>query len=116
MITPHPTPVRNYTIGFVLSVLTTLLAFGATVYFPAIAPLAVVTLAVLQLGIQIRFFLHLSEEHSSTSMLVFTATVIGILILGTLWIMFNLSRLHIHPPTTTDLYEHGIVAPQHELK
>jgi hypothetical protein len=46
---------------------------------------------------------------------MFALTIIGILVGGTLWIMSNLAHLHMPLPTTTDLYDHGVVAPQNEL-
>jgi hypothetical protein len=45
-----------------------------------------------------------------------TSIIILILLGGTLWIMQNLARLHMHEETPADLYQGGIVAPQNELK
>jgi hypothetical protein len=44
--------------------------------------------------------------------------VVGIVAGGTLWIMHNLARLHHHHDEMPldELYEHGVVAPQNELR
>lgn len=121
---PHTSPntrgsIASYTLGFLLSVLLT---FGSFLVAPSLGPFAlfaIVSAALVQLFLQLVFFLHLGHEQGpqwNLGILVFTAIIIGILMGGTLWIMTNLARLHLEPPTETDLYVNGIVAPANELK
>lgn len=108
----------TYVAGFVFSLLTTLVAFWGAIHLGAAALPEIIAAALLQLLIQMKFFLHLGNESERPWLTVggFSLVVIGIVLGGTLWIMHNLMRLHMHAPSTGDLYEHGIVAPQYELK
>lgn len=87
---------RSYIIGFVLSVALTLAAYFLVVehVFTGWAlDGVIVALSVVQVFVQLIFFLHLMEEAKPrNNMLVFwfMVLVIAILVLGTLWIMSNL--------------------------
>lgn len=111
--------IRSYALGFTLSLLLTLVSF---ILVPSVGTVALPLLilsALLQLFVQLTFFLHLGRggtTGSYTVLLWFSAVIIGIVVIGTLWIMTNLERLHPQSPTTRDLYEHGMVAPQNELR
>lgn len=108
----------SYLVGFGLSVALTLIAFLVAPTLGTFAIPSIIGLALLQLLVQLVFFLHLGQERENRSSLnVFALTVIIILILvgGTLWIMHDLARLHQHPDAPTDFYEDGIVSPAHEL-
>lgn len=87
----------TYVIGFISSVVLTLIAFYL-VYVEAasVSVLAgtVVALALVQFVLQVIFFLHLSPRSKARwnfLALSFTTVVILILVLGTLWIMTNLN-------------------------
>lgn len=106
-----------YAIGYGISILLTLSSFFLAPEFGAYALPAIVLAAVVQLFVQLVFFLHLGRRRDATLvLLVFTAVIIGILVIGTLWIMSNLARLHRHEITPADLYQGGVVAPQNELR
>ncbi len=87
----------TYTAGFVLSVVLTLIAYSSVtqgVFAGHGLILAVVALAVAQLIVQLVFFLHLGSEKNSRwngVTLGFAVLVIGIVVIGTLWIMDNLN-------------------------
>ncbi len=95
---------RTYTIGFVLSLVLTLAApgliwlHGAMHHaFPTHAMLVglFVVLALLQLFVQLVFFLHLGREASPKWNLLafsFAAVVVVIVVGGTLWIMHDLDH------------------------
>ncbi|MDB5195456.1 MAG: cytochrome o ubiquinol oxidase subunit [Parcubacteria group bacterium] len=109
----------SYAVGFVFSILLTLGSFEVAPLLGTFAPFAIVVGALLQLFVQLVFFLHLGRERGpkwNLGIFMFTLVIIGILIGGTLWIMSNLAHLHMHSPTTDDLYRNGIVAPANELK
>lgn len=81
--------------GFLLSLALTALAFGAVMggLLPRGAMLAAITvLAVAQLIVQLVFFLHLGPargQRSNTTIFLLTAMLIGIVVSGSLWVMYN---------------------------
>ncbi len=109
----------SYFVGFFFSILLTLFAFWIAPQFGAAAAPAIVAAAVLQLFVQLFFFLHVGREQKpqwNAGLLALTLVILCILIIGTLWIMDNLQRLHTHTAAPGDLYVGGIVAPQNELR
>jgi cytochrome o ubiquinol oxidase operon protein cyoD len=92
--------VKSYTIGFILSVLLTLVAYiiaakqavsGWSLIYVLLA------LAIVQLFVQLVFFLHLNGQSKSRWNLVvltFAAMVVLIVVGGSLWIMKNLNYSH----------------------
>lgn len=93
----HGTP-RSYAIGFIGSIILTLISFSL-VYFKAAegASLGAILggLALFQAIIQVRYFLHLGEEGApfwETVIFAFMLLILLIVVLGTLWIMFDLNE------------------------
>jgi len=88
---------KSYIVGFILSILLTIVPYVLVVnHILASEPtfIAIVVLAVLQLLVQLIFFLHLSTApaHRTTLLsFVFTVVVLFILVAGTLWIMYNMN-------------------------
>ncbi len=92
----------SYVIGFVLSLVITLVAFVLTMRQidadgPDLASGVVIAilaaLAISQLVVQLLFFFHLGSESKprlNTVSFLFMLMVVGILGLGSLWIMYNL--------------------------
>ncbi len=97
---------RHYALGFVFSVLLTLLAYFIVANHLLIGGVLIFTilaLAVIQLWVQLILFLHIGQEGSMHWKLVSwlsTMAIILIVILGTLWIMDNLSY---HMPTNEEI-------------
>lgn len=99
------TKFASYITGFVLSVVLTLLPVGLLRMHEASGHAvpshelmfgAFVLFAVLQLGVQLYFFLHMGEEARprwNVMALCFALVVVAILVGGTLWIMDNLSHM-----------------------
>lgn len=87
---------RTYIVGFIMSTLTTILAFclvGFNLLSPILLYVFVAILAIIQLYIQLIFFLHLntsSRSYWNIVSFIFSLIVISIIVIGTLWIMFNL--------------------------
>ncbi|KND50377.1 MAG: cytochrome o ubiquinol oxidase subunit IV [Parcubacteria bacterium C7867-007] len=114
-IIPHGT-LSSYVIGFILSIGLTLLAFWVAPTLGLLAVPAIVITALIQLFVQLIFFLHMgSESKPRWNLLIFvlTGVIMAIVIVGTLWIMSNLEELHMHG--STEFYEGGVVSPEHEL-
>ncbi|MCB1114197.1 MAG: cytochrome o ubiquinol oxidase subunit IV [Chlamydiia bacterium] len=91
----HGSP-RTYAIGFLSSIILTLISFSL-VYFELMSGVqlgfVLGGLALVQAIIQVRYFLHLGEEGSpfwETIIFAFMILILLIVVLGTLWIMFDL--------------------------
>lgn len=91
---------KSYITGFVLSIVLTLAAYGVVVnpaYFHANSTTALVSilaLAVVQLVVQMFFFLHIDAEPGRQWKLVVFVSTVGLLLLiviGSLWIMNHLN-------------------------
>jgi cytochrome o ubiquinol oxidase subunit IV len=92
---------RGYIAGLLLAALLTIAAFAlpatGLVWGPAI-PVALIALAVGQMGVHLVFFLHISSGPDNTNnilALAFGILIIAILMGGTLWIMANLDQHHM---------------------
>jgi cytochrome o ubiquinol oxidase operon protein cyoD len=93
----NPANLTSYAAGFILSILLTLSAYfsvtlhlltGWTLLF------AILTPAFIQLIVQLVFFLHLDREATprwNLLVLLFTITIVIILVAGSIWIMHNLN-------------------------
>ena len=115
------TRLYSYILGFVLSLILTLVPAMLVVWHEQSNHLtpsheflyaAFCTLAVLQLGVQLYFFLHVGRERGpkwNTSILCFAAVVVAILMGGTLWIMHSLAHLHTDPSLP---FIGGAITPQ----
>ncbi len=97
---------RSYIVGFVLSLLLTALSFGAVmtglVPHASILPVIVV-LAVVQLLVQLVFFLHLGtapEQRSNTTIFLLTIMLIAIIVSGSLWVIHN-ANVNMMPTNMT---------------
>ncbi|HEX4712179.1 cytochrome o ubiquinol oxidase subunit IV [Phenylobacterium sp.] len=89
--------IRGYVIGLVLATGLTAASFYAaashTIWAPAI-PVALVVLAIAQMGIHLVFFLHISTGPDSTNnilALAFGVLIVALVIIGSIWIMANLN-------------------------
>ena len=102
--------IKPYIIGFVLSVELTLLAYWAVVggaYQAGFTIAIIIGLAILQLFVQLLFFLHLGEEMRPRWRLVtlgFGILVVFIIVFGSLWIMDNLNYNMMHSPQEAEEY------------
>jgi cytochrome o ubiquinol oxidase operon protein cyoD len=111
----------SYVVGFALSLLCTLLAFGlvyehistasAAAFSPALVTVVVV-LAVMQLISQLIFFLHLGKSSGARwNVTVFGFAVVTVVIVvgGSLWIMQNLQHENMN-----QMFMGGAITPQAE--
>ena len=103
--------IRNYLIGFVLAAGLTVTSFwiasGPTViYAPGIA-MALAALAIGQMGIHLVFFLHITTGSDNTNnvlALAFGVMIVGIVIAGSLWIMYHLNGNMMAPFAMMDMH------------
>ena len=89
--------VKSYLIGFILSIILTVIPFAMVMNGTASHSTileVVVGMAVIQVIVHLVYFLHMntsSEERWNLVALLFTAMIIGIVVVGSLWIMYNLN-------------------------
>jgi cytochrome o ubiquinol oxidase operon protein cyoD len=113
--------IKNYVTGFIISILLTLAPYfayqehvwsGHKVFSHEFLYIAIVVFAILQLFVQLFFFLHVGREQKprwNLAALCFAGIVVFILVGGTLWIMNNLQH-----GSMDNLYQNGIITPQNE--
>ena len=89
---------RTYLIGLGLATLITVVAFfiarTTLVWQPSI-PVALFVLAIAQMGVHLAFFLHITTGPDNTNnvlALAFGVLIVGLLIVGSIWIMANLNH------------------------
>lgn len=85
---------KSYIIGFLLSLVLTLTAYFAVVISAPNSLLIILMLAVIQLVVQLVFFLHVGQEKGpawNLAVLISTFSIVLIVIVGSLWIMANLN-------------------------
>lgn len=86
---------RNYVIGLVLALGLSGAAFGLVAWSGWSARATLIAIAVLagvQLVAHFRFFLHVDLRKShrdDLQLILFTAVIIGLMVGGSLWIIFN---------------------------
>jgi cytochrome o ubiquinol oxidase operon protein cyoD len=89
---------QSYLVGFALAMMLTIGSFWVVrtdvIYSPGI-PVALVALAVAQMGIHLVFFLHVTTGPDNTNnvlALAFGVLIVFLLVFGSLWIMANLNH------------------------
>lgn len=88
--------VKSYAIGFILSVILTLIPFGLVMYptLPkSITLMIVLAFAVIQVLVHLVYFLHLDrskEQRDNVVAFVFAGIVIVLLVGLSIWIMFSI--------------------------
>ncbi len=110
MSTPAHASTKPYIIGFVLSLLLTTEAYILTTshsFATGTIIIIVLVLAIVQLLVQLFFFLHLDRMAKTPwniLMFVFMAFTVSLVIFASLWIMKNLDYGHTHPAEQTSQY------------
>lgn len=85
---------KSYIIGFLLSIALTLGAYFAVISHAPVIIFVIIGLAMVQLLVQLIFFLHLGrgeDGHWNLVTLFSTFCVVFILVAGTIWIMQHLN-------------------------
>ena len=93
---------KMYVYGFILCLVLTLIAFaivGRASLSPPMLYVTVSALAVIQLIVQVVFFLRLNnspEARWNLMSFLFTILIVAILVGGSMWIMWNLNYNMVH--------------------
>ena len=88
----------TYLVGLGLATLITAVAFFISgtwlVWRPSI-PVALIVLAIAQMGVHLVFFIHITsgpDNYNNVLALAFGVLIVGLILIGSLWIMYNLSQ------------------------
>ena len=100
---------QSYLVGLILAVGLTAASFWTVrthlIYGPGV-PIALITLAVAQMGIHLVFFLHIATGPDNTNnvlALAFGALIVSLVIFGSLWIMANLNHNMVPMPVLMEM-------------
>jgi cytochrome o ubiquinol oxidase subunit IV len=90
--------VRSYLLGLAIAIVLTLASFWVArthiIYGPSI-PVALVALAIAQMGIHLVFFLHITTAPDNTNnvlALAFGMLIVFVLVFGTVWVMAHMNQ------------------------
>ncbi len=90
--------VLTYVAGFVLAAILTAASFAVVhsgvIYGPGI-PVALIALAIAQMGVHLVFFLHVTSGPDNTNnvlALAFGVLIVGLVLIGSIWIMAHLDH------------------------
>lgn len=100
---------KSYVTGFILSILITVAAYIFVVdkLWPVSTLIFIIMgLAVVQLVVQLVFFLHLGRgDRWKLITFLFTLLVVLVIVIGSLWIMYNLNyNMMRFTPEQSELY------------
>ena len=103
--------VRNYLIGLALAAGLTVASFWVAsgtnlIYAPGVA-MGLAALAIGQMGVHLVFFLHITTGPDNTNnvlALAFGVLIVGIVIAGSLWIMYHLNINMMVPSEMMDMH------------
>ena len=88
----------GYFIGFGLAILLTVTSFfiaGTNLVWQPSIPVALVVLAIAQMGVHLVFFIHITTDPDNTNnilALAFGLLIVFLVVTGSLWIMANLNQ------------------------
>jgi cytochrome o ubiquinol oxidase operon protein cyoD len=88
----------SYLVGFGLATLLTVVSFfiaGTSLVWGPSIPVALCVLAIAQMGVHLVFFLHITsgpDNVNNVMALAFGVLIVGLLIVGSLWIMTHLNH------------------------
>ena len=101
--------IARYIIGFVLACVLTAASFyvlnTSLIWGPGI-PVALIVLAIAQMGVHLVFFLHINTAPDNTNnvlALAFGVLIVVLILGGTLWIMGNLNDRLMLPNSTMQM-------------
>ena len=100
----------GYVVGLGLALLLTATSFfvaGTDLVWQPSIPVAIIVLAIAQMGVHLVFFLHITTGPDNTNnilALAFGVLIVTILVIGSLWIMSNLNDGMMPSPELMDLH------------
>lgn len=98
----HAGGLKSYLIGFVMAVVLTVIPFALVMnntFSKGVTVIIISVLAAVQMLVHIVFFLHMDrspEQRSNVHVGLFSILIIGIVVVGSLWVMHNLNVNMMH--------------------
>ena len=98
----HGSGLKSYLIGFVMAVVLTVIPFAMVMsgaFSKGVTVIVIAVLAAVQMLVHIVYFLHMDrspEQRSNVQVGLFSILIIGIVIVGSLWVMHNLNINMLH--------------------
>jgi cytochrome o ubiquinol oxidase subunit IV len=95
--------IKSYLVGLGLSILLTVMSFfisGTTLVWGPSIPVALVVLAIAQMGVHLVFFLHITtapDNVNNVLALAFGVLIVLLVLAGSLWIMAHLNYNNMKP-------------------
>ena len=100
---------KDYVIGFVLSVILTAIPFwlvmSGTLHSASTTALVITAFAAVQIVVHMVYFLHMTpkvEGGQNLMALIFTVVIVGIVLSGSLWVMYHLNQNMMPMASTMD--------------
>lgn len=90
--------VLTYLVGLALAAIITVVAFyiaGTSLVWGPSIPIALMVLAIAQIGVHLVFFIHITtgpDNMNNVMALAFGVLIVFLILVGTLWIMYNLNQ------------------------
>jgi cytochrome o ubiquinol oxidase subunit IV len=90
--------IQGYVIGLLLATLLTIVSFyvaKSNQFWQPSIPIALVVLAIAQMGVHLVFFIHITTAPDNTNnilALAFGVLIVTLVVVGSLWIMYNLNH------------------------
>jgi cytochrome o ubiquinol oxidase subunit IV len=92
------TRILGYVVGLGLALLLTATSFfiaGTNLVWQPSIPIAIIVLAIAQMGVHLVFFLHITtgpDNVNNVLALAFGVLIVFLILVGSLWIMYNLNN------------------------
>lgn len=105
---PHAS-LRDYVIGFVLSVILTAIPFWLVMARPlsdTMTAVVIMGFAAVQMVVHMIFFLHMNGKQEggwTLTALLFTIIIVVIMMSGSLWVMYHLNTNMMPHPTAHEM-------------
>ncbi|HBK46400.1 MAG TPA: cytochrome o ubiquinol oxidase subunit IV [Xanthomonadaceae bacterium] len=98
----HGSGLKSYLVGFAMAVILTVIPFAMVMsgaFSKGVTVLVISVLAAVQMLVHIVYFLHMDrspEQRSNVQVGLFSVLIIGIVVVGSLWVMHNLNINMMH--------------------
>ncbi|MEE7546857.1 cytochrome o ubiquinol oxidase subunit IV [Xanthomonas sp. Kuri4-1] len=93
---------KSYLIGFVMAVILTVIPFAMVMsgaFSKGVTVIVISLMAAVQMLVHLVYFLHMdrsAEQRSNVHVGLFSILIIGIVVVGSLWVMHNLNINMMH--------------------
>ena len=108
----HSPTHKQYLIGFALAILLTIIPFALVMTHSSLGTGPIIAIfAIGQIIVHVTYFLHVNrseEQRWNLTALLYTVLMVGIIIIGSLWIMY-----HLYSSMTPGVMHHAVWTSGH---